>query len=131
MAPAKSYKAKLEELLDELMSTAPEIKGSILVRKDGLLLASSVKERIDKDIIAALSTALLNVANRAANELHSGRLSHIVVAGDEGNVTLMDVGGVGVLATVTSKDANIGLLLLEMRRTAEKAMKILTEIMTR
>ena len=131
MVSVKSYKAKLEALLDELISTAPEIKGSILVRKDGLLLASSVRERIDKDVIAALSTALLNVANRAANELHSGRLSHVVVAGDEGNVTLMDVGGAGVLATIASKDANIGLLLLEMRRAAEKAMKILTDIMTR
>ncbi len=131
MVTLKSYKQKLEGLLDELMSTAPEIKGSILVRKDGLLLASSVKERIDRDIIAALSTALLNVSNRAAKELGSGKLSHIILVGDEGNITLTDVGRMGVLATITSKDANIGLLLLQMKRTAEKAAEILTEIMTR
>ncbi|MHA1589030.1 MAG: roadblock/LC7 domain-containing protein [Candidatus Njordarchaeales archaeon] len=131
MSRRRGYKERLEEILDELMASAPEIQGCILVRKDGLLLASSVRERIDKDIIAALSTALLNVANRASNELHSGKLSHIIVAGETGNVTLMDVGGIGVLATVTSKDANIGLLLLEMKRSAEKALKILTEIMTR
>ncbi len=128
---SKSYKAKLESLLDDLMSTAPEIKGSILVRRDGLILASSVKERIDKDVIAALSTALLNVANRASNELHSGKLTHVLISGIDGNVTLMDVGGLGVLATVSSKDANIGLLLLEMKRTAEKAFEILNEIVTR
>ena len=130
-ATTRGYKDILENILDELMASAPEIKGSILVRRDGLLLASSVKERIDKDVIAALSTALLNVAIRASSELQGGRLSHIIVAGDDGNIALMDVGGIGTLAVVTAKDANIGLLLLEMKRTAEKAFKVLSEIMAR
>ncbi|MGQ4895081.1 MAG: roadblock/LC7 domain-containing protein [Candidatus Njordarchaeia archaeon] len=128
MPATLSYKKRFESILNELLSNAADIHGTILVRYDGLLIASSVKERADKDLIASISTALVNISRRTSEELKKGVYDYTIVAASDGNIVTVDVGERGALVSLTKKDANLGLVLLQMRRANKKLQEIFNDL---
>jgi len=123
-----SLRDRLEQLLRELENKDPEIEGSVLLRSDGLVMASALKEQIDKDLVAAMVASALNVSSRVMDELHRGNVENIIIRGDKGVVMVIAVDPEVVLSAIAKKNANIGLMLVEMRKTAEKVRKFLEEI---
>ena len=120
-----SLSAKLKQVLNDLESLDPEIEASAVIRSDGLLMASSFRIDMDKTLVAAMNAAILNISNRATTEMKRGKLQELILRADNGIIALINAGENVILSVIAKKDANIGLLLFEMKKAAKRIMEIL------
>ena len=65
-----------------------------------------------------------NVTTRVSNELGRGGLDQVYIKGNDGYVILMSVGDEAVLTTLVREGAKLGLIFLDMRRTADDLEKL-------
>ncbi len=75
--------------------------GSLIVGHDGLVMASTLKEGWDKDMMGALSTALLSTSNLTTKKLEIGKLRQMVMLtklGAQNKTTVLTDVDVGILA---------------------------------
>jgi predicted regulator of Ras-like GTPase activity (Roadblock/LC7/MglB family) len=116
---------ELTALLKDLEATTPDIEASAVVSVDGLMIASALPRDVEEDRVAAMSAAMLSLGERTAAELARGSLSEVYVKGENGYVVLMASGENAVLTALARKDAKLGLVFLDMKRTAEEIGKII------
>ena len=111
---------EFEMVLKDLEATAGDIEGSAVVRSDGLIVAFAMPRSTDESLVAAMSAALLNIGTRTVKELARGDLDKVIVSGNKGDVVLMGAGRDSILSTTTKVGANLGLVLVEMKKTSSK-----------
>ncbi len=116
---------EMVKLLKELQMTTPDIEASAVVSVDGLIIASALPADVEEDRVSAMSAAMLSLGERIANELHRGTLDQVFVRGEEGYVLLMSVGEEAVLTALARKNAKLGLVFLDMKRTAAELLRLL------
>ena len=116
---------RLAAALDALMENNREIKASALVSLDGFTMASALPESMHDDRVGAMSAAILGLGERAAAELGRGALTQVFIEGDDGYVMLIAAGDRAVLTCISGIDAKLGLVLYDMRETAELIAEIL------
>lgn len=115
----KSRVQELTDLLKDLEATTPDIEASAVVSVDGLMIASALPRDVEEDRVAAMSAAMLSLGERTAKELARGDLSEVYVKGQNGYVLLMAAGENAVLTALAREGAKLGLVFLDMKRTAE------------
>jgi predicted regulator of Ras-like GTPase activity (Roadblock/LC7/MglB family) len=111
--------------LHQLQASAPDIEATAVVSADGLTIASALPKQIEEDRVSAMSAAMLSLGERIASELQRGTLAQVYVKGESGYVILIAIGEDAVLTALTRESAKLGLVLLEMRRTADEIVKLL------
>jgi predicted regulator of Ras-like GTPase activity (Roadblock/LC7/MglB family) len=116
---AKSRTELMVDRLRDLQAATPEIEAAAVVSVDGLTMASSLPANVEEDRVSAMSAAMLSLGERIAGELGRGMLDQVHVKGAEGYVILMSVGEEAVLTTLVREGAKLGLVFLDMRRTAD------------
>ena len=109
--------------LRDLQAGTPDVEASAVVSVDGLIMASSLPADVEEDRVSAMSAAMLSLGERIASELGRGILDQVYIRGDMGYVILMAVGEEAVLTVLARKDAKLGLIFLDMKRTAEDLIK--------
>ena len=110
--------ARLDRILGELLTQAPELEAAAVVSFDGLPMASALPGGMDEDRVAAMSAALLSLGERAAQGLGRGDLTQVYVEGENGTVFLVSADDEAVLVAVAARGAKAGLMLFEVRRAA-------------
>jgi hypothetical protein len=105
-------------ILKRLNSTSSEIQASAVMTRDGHTLASVLGESVNSIRLGAMCATLLSLGEKASLELNRGKLRQILIQGEEGYVLLLRIGEKAVLAVVSQPGANLGMLLVEARRTA-------------
>ena len=115
----------LKTILNALSSSSGDIEASAVVSTDGLMIASNFPAGLDEDRVAAMSAALLAMGERSANELDRGKLDQVFIKGENGYVVMLATGNDGVLTTLTSADAKLGLVFLDMKRAGEEIGRII------
>ena len=126
MPKVLSLKDRLSEILEVLKNMDPEIEAAAFVRSDGLILAAFLPENIDKNLVAAMSAAVLNIGKRAFSELKRGEINEIVIRGGRGIMAIKGVSDNSVLVAIAIPEANLGMLLYEMEKAANDANKLLS-----
>ena len=121
----KSRTQRLVDRLRDLQMSTPDVEASALVSVDGLTIASALPAGVEEDRVSAMSAAMLSLGDRIAGELGRGTLSQVYVKGDQGYVILMSVGEEAVLTVLAHQEAKLGLVFLDMRRTAEDLATLL------
>jgi predicted regulator of Ras-like GTPase activity (Roadblock/LC7/MglB family) len=121
---AKSRVELMQERLRDLQGATPEIEASAVVSVDGLIMASALPAGVEEDRVSAMSAAMLSLGERIASELGRGMLDQVYVKGQNGYVILMSVGEEAVLTTLVRSNAKLGLIFLDMRRSAEDLTKL-------
>ncbi len=121
---AKSRTELMVDRLRDLQAMTPEIEASAVVSVDGLIMASSLPGGVEEDRVSAMSAAMLSLGERISNELGRGSLDQVYIKGDSGYVILMSVGDEAVLTTLVREGAKLGLIFLDMRRTADDLEKL-------
>lgn len=111
--------------LRDLQAGTPDIEASAVVSVDGLIMASSLPSGVDEDRISAMSAAMLSLGDRIASELRRGTLNRVYIEGSDGIIVLMAVGEEAVLTVLARASAKLGLVFLDMRRTAEDLAKLI------
>jgi predicted regulator of Ras-like GTPase activity (Roadblock/LC7/MglB family) len=108
--------AKLEGILQNLVTSTSDVQGAALVSPDGLPLASTLPSGMDEERVSAMSAAMLSLGERIGNELARGAIDRLYVEGDKGYGILTSCGEEAVLLVLASKAAKQGLLMLEIKR---------------
>ena len=126
--PVETAGSQLEKILKEMHDKNREIDGSAVLRTDGLVIASVLQQNLDSDLVAAMSASLLNVSSRVLEELAKGNVEDVVVRGSDGVIALISVNPEAVLATMAERNANLGLLIVTMKKARDKINKVLESL---
>ena len=122
---ARSRTELMVDRLRDLQGTTPDVEASAVVSVDGLIIASALPAGIEEDRVSAMSAAMLSLGERIASELGRGLLDQVYVKGANGYVILMAVGEEAVLTTLVRQKAKLGLIFLDMRRSADDLSKLI------
>jgi predicted regulator of Ras-like GTPase activity (Roadblock/LC7/MglB family) len=117
---SKNMRRDLEAVLKNLEATAGDIEGSAVVRIYGLMVAFAMPRSTDETLVAAISGSLLNIGARIVKELARGDLEKSIASSNEGDFALMGAGRDSILSATTKTRANLGLVLVEMRKTGSR-----------
>ncbi|MFS8814200.1 roadblock/LC7 domain-containing protein [Synechococcus sp. R60.4] len=110
--------SSLQAILQNYVSSTPEVQGAAVVTLDGLPLASALPAGMDEERASAMSAAMLSLGERIGKELSRGAIERIFVQGEKGYGVLTSCGPDAVLLTLASHEVKQGLLFLEMKRVA-------------
>ena len=121
----RSRTEMMVDRLRDLQAGTPDIEASAVVSVDGLIMASSLPSGVDEDRISAMSAAMLSLGDRIAGELKRGTLQRVYIEGSDGIIVLMAIGEEAVLTVMTRSKAKLGLIFLDMRRSAEDIERLL------
>ena len=123
--PAASRVERIQEVLRSLRSVSPDVIGSAMVSTDGFIIASLLPNEVDEELVSGMAAALLGVGERIATELMGGAMEQTYVRGRLGYVILNAVGEEALLIVLTTPDAKLGLVFLDIRRRIQELAKIL------
>ncbi|MEM4734950.1 MAG: roadblock/LC7 domain-containing protein [Candidatus Thorarchaeota archaeon] len=123
----------LRELLQDLSrATQGNVQASLLVSKSqGLTICVYMADSVPKDslpeedVIAARSTQIEMATRGLFKQLKKGELSRMLFEGETGYVVISNAGDDALLAVITNKKVNLGLLFFMMSRTVNKIVSIL------
>jgi predicted regulator of Ras-like GTPase activity (Roadblock/LC7/MglB family) len=116
---------QLDRAISDLLAQAPEVEAAAVVSFDGLPMASALPATMDEDRVAAMSAALLSLGERAAEGLGRGALNQVYIEGETGTVFLVSADDEAVVVAVAARGAKVGMMLYEVRRTAETVADVL------
>jgi predicted regulator of Ras-like GTPase activity (Roadblock/LC7/MglB family) len=116
---AKSTAEKLLAILRNLESSTPHIEATAVVGADGLVMASRLSAEMEEERVGAMSAAMLALGERSSMELNRGDIEQVLVKGERGYIVLRSAGPEALIVTLTTENVKLGLLFLELRRTAE------------
>ncbi len=122
--PGTRSKQMVEEL-KKLQISSPDIQASAVVSVDGLIIASALPGSVEEDRVSAMSAAMLSLGERISVELRRGDLDQVYIRGDNGYVMLTSVGHEAVLTVMASVNAKLGLIFLDIKRTAETLSELI------
>ena len=105
-------------ILRKLRADNPDITAAVVVTADGFPVAADAVPEVNTDLLAALAADLLARANRSAQEFGQGELNEIYAHGTAGYVIVARAGTDQLLACLAAGSATLGLLLIDVRRTA-------------
>jgi predicted regulator of Ras-like GTPase activity (Roadblock/LC7/MglB family) len=120
----KSRTEQMIEALRELQVNTPDIEGAAVISADGLPMASSLPAGVEEERVAAMSAAMVSLGDRIASEMGRGYLEQVYVRGENGFVILMNISEEACLTALARKQAKLGLVFLDMRRSVEQLLRI-------
>ncbi|MFX1384190.1 MAG: roadblock/LC7 domain-containing protein [Promethearchaeota archaeon] len=115
----------LDIILRKLLSAIPEVTAAAIVSVEGLPISSALAADIDETRIAAMTAAILSLAERAIHEMNKGDFQEILIKGTDGYLLVLQAGRNAVLTVSTTPDIRLGLILLDAKRTCEKIAKLI------
>mgnify|MGYP001233718986 FL=1 len=116
---------KIQDVLRGLRSASPDIIGASLVSIDGFVIASVLPAEIDEELVSGMAAAMLGVGERISTELMGSTMEQTYVRSEKGYVVLNAVGGESVLVVLTTKEAKLGLVFIELKRRCAELLKTL------
>ena len=117
-------KEMLEKLLNDLKRTG-NIEASAVVSRDGLLMASDISAGIHAETFAAMNATMMGAAETAVSELKKGFPDRVIIESKEAKVIVTGAGPKALLIVMTTPDAGLGLILVEMGKITEKIKSLL------
>ncbi|MGC8873556.1 MAG: roadblock/LC7 domain-containing protein [Chloroflexia bacterium] len=95
------------------------VVGSLLVGKDGLVVASTLLDPEDAEILGAMSAAVYGEVDKATKRIGVGSLSDAIINAQDGAVLLQESHDL-ILVVITQRTVNLGLVKMEMRKAAAR-----------
>ena len=89
---SESIQKSLEALLKELIRGVPGVKAASIVSIEGLPVVSALPENMTEEKVAATTSMLLSLAERAINEMSVGDLEQLNIQGSISNLTVLTAG---------------------------------------
>jgi hypothetical protein len=120
-----SRSEQISKLLRTLSTTTPDVEAAAVVDNDGLMIASALPSDIEDDRVAAMSAALLGMSERIVRELGRGSFNLVMLRGSSGFTILTRCGADSVLTVLATESAKLGLVFLDITRTAKEIGRVL------
>lgn len=93
--------------------------GSLLVGKDGLVVASTLMDEEDAEVLGAMSAAVFGEIDKATKRIGIGTLVDAIIDAEQGSILMLESRDL-ILAVITQRMVNLGLVKMEMRRAAKR-----------
>jgi hypothetical protein len=119
-----SQTEKMQDTLRGLRQASTDIIGAAVVSIDGFVVASVLPSEVDEELVSGMAAAMLGVGERIAAELMGSTMEQTYVRSDKGYVILNAVGKDSVLVVLTTKDAKLGLVFIEVKRRCVELAKL-------
>ncbi len=116
---------RLQDMLRQMESTTPGIEASAVVTAQGLPIVAAMPQTINEAIVAAMTAALVGVAERALSEIPRGNLQQVTIEAENGYIILKGAGPNAILTSLVKKSANLGMVFLVMKRYSKEIATIL------
>ncbi len=107
-------------ILKDLIYRSDKIEALAVVTNDGLIKASLLGDDINPHRFGAMCSSLLSLSKRAAIDASRGDFKLLLIEGTRGTMIVIQIGGKGVLALSAKPQAQLGMIFIEARKTAEK-----------
>lgn len=115
---------QMQDVLRGLRAASPDIIGSAIVNIDGFIIASVLPSEIDEELVSGMAAAMLGVGERISTELMASNMEQTYVRSEKGYVILNAVGEDSVLIVLTTKEAKLGLVFIEIKRRSKELSKL-------
>lgn len=115
---------ELNRILRGLQASG-EIEAAALISEDGLMIASAMPSHIDELRIAAMSSTLLSLGQRAGLELQRGQLEQVLIRGKDGYAVMVSAASGTMLLVLAQPSAKLGLIFLDMTKAVKDIAKVL------
>ncbi|RKY29156.1 MAG: hypothetical protein DRP79_01255 [Planctomycetota bacterium] len=98
------------------------INGSMLVTRDGMVVASELGEGLEEEAVAALATSVIRTTTRALRKINEEGFSLFILTASFGRLALVDA-EIAYLVVVTERTINIDATILEMQSAVRRIRK--------
>lgn len=115
---------RVTQRLRRLRHGLPEILAVFVLTADGLPVSAVTRIGANEELVAASAAALLGLARKVARTLKQGRLNQLVIQGANNDFIIAGGPGDAVLAAVLDKGATLGLVAVDVQRTAEEVLTL-------
>ena len=109
------------EILDQV-NKIRGVQGSLVMGKDGIVVASDISTDVKDDAVAAVASQVLGSLQGALRRMDLGAFSRFVVTGSDGRIVMLDAGN-ALLITLLEPDVNMGLVTVELKRAGERVLE--------
>jgi uncharacterized protein len=123
MSRQEQLAAALERLAAGL---GTDMSGAVAVSTDGIVLASRISSEINADRVGAVAATMIGVTKRVSSELKIGSTEEAIIKSSNGLFLVLPAGDQSLLAISLRQGANLGLVRIEARDTAEAINRALS-----
>jgi uncharacterized protein len=116
---------QLNRVLRSLQSGSRDVEACVLISEDGLVIASALPQHFQEMSVAGMSATLLSLGQRASQELARGQLQQVLIRGENGYVVMSSAGNGTLLLVLTTREAKLGLVFLDMDHATAEIRKII------
>lgn len=122
-----SKKEMLEEVLSDLAdSLGSDLLGALIATPDGQVVVSLIaKGDLNAQKLAAMAAAVVGTSDKLSKLMDAGAFQDVLVRCEKENIMARRTGKRAILVTVVKKDANIGLLNIEIEDATDRIVSIL------
>ena len=117
------------DMIDKLLADLKNVGGVMAcaaASRDGLLIRSLMQNEKYIESLAAMSATMLGAAETATTHIEMGIPTRIIVESDNGKLIVTGAGPKALLILIANKNIGLGLILLELDKSAQKLKEILT-----
>jgi uncharacterized protein len=115
---------QIQDILRGLRGS-PGVIGAAIISVEGVMLASLLPDEVDAEVLAGMGAALLGVGERISDQLMRAEMMQTYVRSSNGYIILNRVGSEAVLVMLTTENAKLGLLFLDIKRRLPELLKLL------
>jgi len=113
------FQDQLSSILTGLVEDCADITSAMVSSSDGMAWAQKLRDDLDPHRFAAMSSALLALADNVIRETHEGTVRDVLIQSGAGNVFIMHAGSSLLLTVFSTATNNIGMPLAHARKGAE------------
>lgn len=116
------------DMVDKLLADLKNIGGveaCAAASRDGLLIRAVMQKELFVDSLAAMSATILGAAETATMQVEKGVPNRVIVETDYGRLVVVGAGPKALLILLAGQDTGLGLILLELEKSAMKLKEIL------
>ena len=114
-------------LLSQFAGNTPDVADAIAVSSDGLLIAMSHKlDRSSADRLAAITSAIISLAQGAGRVYDLGQPNKVIIDLDGGYLLVSSISAGASLGVLASRTVNLGNLAYEMATFSNRAGEVIS-----
>ena len=127
MTTLSAEAANFSWLLDNFVKSVPDVRHTLVVSADGLLMAMSDDlDRTQGDQMSAIVAGMSSLTRGAARQLGAGEVRQAIIEMDAMFMFLMNISDGSVLAVVADASCDVGMVGYEMAMLVSRTEATLT-----
>ncbi len=119
---------RIQEVLNGVRSSSPEVIGAAVVNQDGFIVASVFPNEVDEDLVGGMAASLLGVGERIAADLMRSDMEQTYVKSPKGYIIINAIDDDSSLVLLVTREAKLGLIFLETKRTIAELQRELRDL---